>query len=199
MKTIIIVPAYNEKENLRNLVQAIKMQNIETDILFVDDNSPDGTSLLAEELASRDSNIKVLHREKKQGIGQAYQEGFPWALRNGYDFLRDRYYRGISVYNWSFKRLLLSKFSNDFIRILSRLHSADKTKVYKCFRKEVLEFIDLMSCKGKQNAFLIELVFRVIRSGFRTAETPFVFRKRRVQNGIQSGGRFSLDSSQACV
>jgi len=206
MKTIIIIPTYNEKDNLRKLVQAIKMQNIETDILFVDDNSPDGTGLLAEELAREDSRIKILHRKKKEGIGRAYQEGFLWAIKNGYAILLQmdadlshdpnalplflekikdhdavfgsRYYKGIRVYNWSFKRLLLSKISNDFIRTILRLDSTDTTTAYKCFRREVLESIDLKSCKGRQNAFLIELVYRVIKSGFKTTEIPFLFKER---------------------
>lgn len=189
-----------------NLVQAIKMQNIETDILFVDDNSPDGTGLLAEEFASQDSRIKVLHRKKKDGIGRAYREGFQWALRNGYDVLLQmdadlshdpntlpeflkkikdydavfgsRYYRGVRVYNWSFQRLLLSKISNDFIRLALRLDSTDTTTAFKCFRKEVLESIDLNRFKGRQNAFLIELVWSVIKGGFKTTEIPFIFKER---------------------
>jgi len=206
MKTIIVIPTYNEKDNLPKLVEAIQKQNIDADILFVDDNSPDGTGLLAEEFARQDAGIKVLHREKKEGIGQAYREGFQWALTKGYEILLQmdadlshdpnalpeflekikdydavfgsRYYRGIRVYNWSFKRLLLSKFANDFVRLMLRLDATDTTTAFKCFRKEVLESIDLPSFKGRQNAFLIELVHRVIKSGFKTTEIPFVFKER---------------------
>jgi dolichol-phosphate mannosyltransferase len=206
MNAVIVIPTYNEKDNLSRLIAAVRKQHIDADILIVDDNSPDGTGLLADEFARQDSRIKVLHREKKDGIGRAYREGFQWALTHGYDILlqmdadlshdpnalpeflekiRDydavfgsRYYKGIRVHNWSFKRLLLSKTSNDFIRLMLRLNSTDITTAFKCFRREVLESVDLNSCKGRQNAFLIELVFRVIKGGFRTTEIPFTFRER---------------------
>ncbi len=207
-KTIIVIPTYNEKDNLPRIIEAIQKQNIITDILFVDDNSPDGTGLLADEFARKDSRIKVFHREKKEGIGSAYREGFKWALRHGYDIILQmdadlshdpnalpeflekiydydavfgsRYYKGIRVHNWSFKRLLLSKTSNDFIRLMLRLDSTDTTTAFKCFRREVLETVDLNSCKGRQNAFLIELVFKVIKAGFRTTDIPFTFREREM-------------------
>lgn len=206
VKSVIVIPTYNEKKNLRKLVDSIIRQKADLDILFVDDNSPDGTGLLADELSSELSRVKVLHRQKKEGLGRAYVDGFKWALSKGYDTIlqmdadlshdpnalpeflakiRDydavfgsRYLRGVRVYNWSFKRLLLSKFSNEFIRIVLRLDSTDTTTAFKCFRRNVLEEIDLGTLRGRQNAFLIELVHKTIKSGFKTAEVPFLFRER---------------------
>jgi dolichol-phosphate mannosyltransferase len=206
MRAVIVIPTFNEKDNLPKLIAAVQKQPIDVDILFVDDNSPDGTGLLADEYARRDSRIKVLHREKKNGIGRAYREGFRWALIQGYEILLQmdadlshdpnvlpeflekikdydavfgsRYYMGVRVHNWSFKRLLLSKTSNDFIRFMLKLNTTDTTTAFKCFRREVLESIDLDTLRGRQNAFLIELVNAVVKSGFKTCEIPFTFRER---------------------
>jgi dolichol-phosphate mannosyltransferase len=206
MKAIVVIPTYNERENLRKLADSIRRQNLPLDILFVDDNSPDGTGRLAEELAAADPRIKVLHRPKKQGLGRAYLDGFRWVLENGYDVILQmdadlshdpntlpdflekikdhdavfgsRYYKGVRVYNWSFKRLLMSKLSNEFIRLMLRIESTDTTTAFKCFRKEVLESIRWRKLRGRQNAFLIDLVYKVIKSGFKTTEIPFVFKER---------------------
>jgi dolichol-phosphate mannosyltransferase len=208
MRAVIVIPTFNEKGNLPRLIAAIQKQPVVVDILFVDDDSPDGTGLLADEYARRDSRIKVLHREKKEGIGRAYREGFRYALSQGYEILLQmdadlshdpdvlpeflekikdhdavfgsRYYRGVRVHNWSFKRLLLSKASNDFIRFMLRLNTTDTTTAFKCFRGQVLESIDLDTLEGRQNAFLIELVCRVVDAGFKTCEIPFTFREREL-------------------
>lgn len=206
VEAVIVVPTYNEKRCIEKLVNAIHSHSAGTDILFVDDNSPDGTGALAEELAAKYRNVKVLHREKKEGIGRAYVAGFKWALANGYRYIMQmdadlshdpaaiphfldkighydavfgsRYTRGVSVRNWSFRRLLLSKFSNVFISKMLRIDTSDTTTAFKCFRREVLEKLDLDRMKGKQNAFLIELVYWTIKSGFRTKEIPFMFIER---------------------
>ncbi|MDW7761928.1 MAG: polyprenol monophosphomannose synthase [Acidobacteriota bacterium] len=206
MKACVVIPTYNEREGLAALVSEIRKQGVPLDILIVDDSSPDGTGQEAEAISRKDPGVKVLHREKKEGLGRAYQAGFRRALDAGYDTIlqmdadlshdpavlplfldriksRDavfgsRYYRGVRVHNWSFKRLLLSKFSNDFIRLMLRLPTTDTTTAFKCFRRQVLEDIDFESLRGKQNAFLIELVHRTVRRGFRTEEIPFTFRER---------------------
>ena len=203
---VIVVPTYNEKNNLQKFVDSVNKQNLNLDILFVDDNSPDGTGILAEELTKKYPNIKVLHRANKEGLGRAYKAGFKWALNNHYkiimqmdadlshdpaalhQFMREiphydaifgsRYLNGIRVYNWSFKRLLLSKCSNDFIRLMLGINTTDTTTAFKCFKREVLEAIDLDSLQGRQNAFLIELVYRTIRKDFKTKEIPFLFMER---------------------
>lgn len=206
MKTIIVIPTYNEKGNIERVSEAIRKLNLNIDVLFVDDNSPDGTGDIAEELSRRNSFVKVMHREKKEGLGRAYTAGFKWALSGGYDVIMQmdgdlshdpnaipvflekikdydavfgsRYLKGVRVYNWSFKRLLLSKTANEFIRIALKIPSTDTTTAFKCFRRNVLESIDLNSLKGRQNAFLIELVYRTVKQGFRTTEIPFMFFER---------------------
>jgi len=206
MKTIIVIPTYNEKDNIGKISEAIKKLNLNVDILFVDDNSPDGTGDIAEKLSSQHSFIKVIHREKKEGLGRAYVCGFKWALSAGYDVIMQmdadlshdpnvipvflekikdydavfgsRYLKGVRVSNWSFKRLLLSKLANEFIRIMLRIDSTDTTTAFKCFRRNVLGIINLDNLKGRQNAFLIELVYRTIKAGFKTTEVPFMFKER---------------------
>lgn len=207
MKAVVIIPTYNEKDNLRRLVSEIRKQKVEIDILFVDDNSPDGTGILAEELSKEDPYIKVLHRKMREGIGRACIDGFKWALNYRYEVIMQmdadlshdpnaipefmekikhydavfgsRYLKGANAYSRSFKGFLFSKLSNDFIRIILRIDSTDTTTAFKCFKRKVLESINLDNLKGRQNAFFIELVYKVIKSGFKTTEIPFIFIKRK--------------------
>ncbi len=206
MKSIIVIPTFNESKNIRKLVNGVMRQGTNLDILFVDDNSPDGTGILAEQISSENPRISVLHRKKKEGIGRAYVAGFQWALNNGYEVIMQmdadlshdpsvlplfmekiedydavfgsRYLHGVRVHNWSFKRLLISKLSNEYIRILLGLDSTDTTTAFKCFRRNVLESVHFERLRGRQNAFLIDLVYTVIKSGYRTIEIPFTFRER---------------------
>ncbi len=206
MKAVVVIPIYNEKENLEELVDSIKKQKVDLDILFVDDNSPDGSGILAEKLSQENPQIFVLHRQTKKGLGPAYIDGFKWALNNEYEIIMQmdadlshdpnsipeflekiktndavfgsRYLNGVRVYNWPFINLLISKLSNEFIRFMLRMDTTDTTTAYKSFRKKVLESIDLDSLKGKQNAFLIELVYKVVKSGFKIQEIPFMFMGR---------------------
>ncbi len=206
MKKVILVPTYDEAGNLENLVSRISSLSLDFDILVIDDNSPDGTGKLAERLSKKEACVKVLHRQKKEGLGRAYRDGFKWALKNGYDivlqmdadlshdpnalpeFLKQieshdavfgsRYLNGVRVQNWSFKRLVLSKVSNEFVRIMLGLPSTDTTTAYKCFRRKVLEAIDWDKLRGRQNAFLIELVWETVTMGFTTKEIPFTFTER---------------------
>lgn len=208
MKLVILIPTYNEMSNLDRLVSKIMEQPIQSDILIVDDNSPDGTGKKADEISRQNYRVKVLHRPKKEGLGKAYKDAFLWALDHDYDVMfqmdadlshdpsvlpvfmekikdhdavfGSRYLKGVRVYNWSFSRLLLSKLSNEFIRITLGVDSTDTTTAYKCFTKKVIQAIDISSLKGKQNAFLIELVFKTIRMGFKTTEIPFIFFEREV-------------------
>ena len=205
-KKVILIPTYNEKDNIAALIAKISEQKLNFDILIIDDNSPDGTGQLAEEIAKKNSQVKVLHRKGKEGLGKAYQEGFRWALDNHYEiimqmdadlshdpavlplFMKEienhdavfgsRYYNGVRVHNWSFKRLLLSKVSNEFISRTLNINATDTTTAYKCFRRNVIESLHIERFKGKQNAFLIELVYATIKSGFKTKEVPFTFVER---------------------
>lgn len=210
MNLVICIPTYNEVGNLEKLIRAIAEQrakiSVAVDVLFIDDNSPDGTGELANRISQQQEWVKVLHREIKNGIGNAYKEGFRWALNNKYDFIMQmdadlshdpnalpnfikmiqyndavfgsRYLHGVRVSNWSFKRLLLSKLSNEFIRRLLGIYVTDTTTAYKCFRRCVLENVPFEHFKGKQNAFLIELVHWSVKSCFHTVEIPFMFIER---------------------
>ncbi|MBX5451247.1 MAG: polyprenol monophosphomannose synthase [Thermogemmatispora sp.] len=208
MKTLIIIPTYNEKENLRPLLREIFRYAPTTDVLIVDDHSPDGTGELAEELAREDARVHVMHRPGKLGLGTAYIAGFKYALEQGYDaafemdadfshdprylpdFLRlieeadlvigSRYIKGGATPNWPFLRRLISGGGNIFARTLLALPVHDCTAGYRCYRREVLESIDLDSIRSRGYAFQVELVYRVWRQGFRIVETPIVFEDRRV-------------------
>lgn len=205
-KTVILIPTYNEVKNLVRLITRISEQSLNLDILIIDDNSPDGTAELAQELSKTHPWVHMLRRKCKEGLGRAYLDGFRWALERGYDIfiqmdadlshdpsalpkfteaIKDyhavfgsRYLRGVRVMNWSFKRLLLSKLANEFTRIVLNLPTTDTTTAFKCFRREVIEAIGLENLHGKTNAFLIEIVFKTIRHGFKTTEIPFMFIER---------------------
>lgn len=206
MRTIIVIPTYNERDNLEKLIEAINRQKLALDILIVDDNSPDGTGLLADELSKKVKNIIILHRKSKEGLGRAYIDGFKWALNNKYEIIMQmdadlshdpnaipqfldkikdydavfgsRYIKGGKIYKWPLRRFLLSKFSNMFISTMLQLPTTDTTTAFKCFKRNVLEKIGVDSLKGRQNAFLINLVYKTVKSGFKIAEIPFIFVER---------------------
>ena len=206
MKKVILLPTYNEAGNLENLVRRVSEQNLGLDILVIDDNSTDGTGKLAQKISQSRPHVKLLPRAKKEGLGRAYKDGFRWALENGYDimiqmdadlshdpgtlpeFLKQiqsydavfgsRYLHGVRVQNWSFKRLVLSKVSNEFVRITLNLPATDTTTAFKCFRRNVIEAMDWNKIRGRQNAFLIELVWQTVKKGFKVKEVPFTFTER---------------------
>jgi dolichol-phosphate mannosyltransferase len=201
---IVVVPTYNECENLPQIVPAILGVDERFDVLIVDDNSPDGTGKLADEMAARDPRVHVLHREKKQGLGRAYLSGFHWALERDYrwmfemdaDFSHDpkflldllagseaadlvlgsRYARGnVNVINWPMSRLLLSWFANKYVRWVTGLPLTDATGGFKCFRREVLEAIPLDQVRSNGYAFQVEMSYRAWKKGFTLGEVPIVF------------------------
>lgn len=203
-RAVVIVPTYNERENIARLVEAVLSQSDQVDVLVVDDGSPDGTGQIVDELASANPRIHILHREKKLGLGTAYVAGFRWALEREYEFVFEmdadfshdpghipqflesianadlvigsRYREGrVTVVNWPIGRLLLSYFANVYARAVTRLHIFDLTAGYKCFRRKVLEAIDLNDVRSNGYAFQIEMHFRVWRKGFRIVEIPIVF------------------------
>lgn len=205
MKAIAVIPTYDEKENLPRLIREIEKQKVGIDVLIVDDNSPDGTGVLAEELSRKCSYLHVLHRRRKEGLGRACRDGFKWALDKDYEVIMQmdadlshdpcaiplflekiKYYDAVfgrrvlsktSIYNWLYKGFL-SELSNKLIGIILGIDCADTTTAFKCFKRKVLESIDLDSIKGRQNAFLIELVYRTIKSRFRTVDIPFTLKQR---------------------
>jgi len=205
-RILIVLPTYNEKENLENMVRELKKNPYEIHLLIVDDNSPDGTGKIADSLAADDPLIHVIHREGKLGLGSAYIKGFQWALKNtdiqyimemDCDFshnpeyipslvepvvrgeadlvIGSRYIKGVNVVNWPLKRLLLSYFASIYTRIISGLPVKDSTGGFKCFRRKVLETIDLSHIKSDGYSFQIEMNFYCWRKKFSIKEVPIVF------------------------
>ena len=205
-RALIIVPTYNEMDNLPLLLDAIFDHQPDVHVLIVDDNSPDGTGDFADERAAADPRVHVLHRQGKLGLGTAYIAGFKWALKGDYsrvfemdadfshqpkyleDFLAAsdradlvlgcRYMPGGGTENWTFTRKLTSRGGNLYARAILGLPFRDLTGGFKCFRREVLEQIDLDSIGSVGYAFQIELTYRAHKAGFRIAEVPIVFPDR---------------------
>lgn len=210
MKTLIIIPTYNERQNIEPLFEAIFTVNNDVNILVVDDNSPDKTHELVEELSQGLYKDKVflLKRAGKLGLGTAYVAGFKWALAHSYDyimemdadfshnpiyindFLREiktadlvigsRYVTGGGVVNWGIGRKFISRGGGIYSRLILGIPVNDVTGGYKCFRREVLESIDLDSVKSNGYSFQIEMNYRTYLKGFRIQEVPIIFEDRRV-------------------
>ena len=205
-KTLVIVPTYNERENLPVLVQRILAQPMGAEILVVDDNSPDGTGQLADELAAKSPAVHVLHRQEKNGLGRAYIAGFKWALERDYEFifemdgdfshnpddlpsflhaaedadlvLGSRYSNGIRVINWPLKRLMLSMGAAKYVRVITGMPFADPTGGYKCFRRRALQALDLDTVQSNGYSFQIEMTHRLWRQGMKVVEVPIIFTDR---------------------
>ena len=203
-RALVIIPTYNEAVNLPNLVPQVLAQDPRLEVLVVDDNSPDGTGQLADTLAQDSPRVHVLHRPGKQGLGTAYRAGFKWGLERDYAFffemdadfshdpthlkeflkavqgadlvLGSRYLGGrVTVVNWPIGRLLLSYFANVYARWVTGLRIWDLTGGFKCFRRRVLEGLDLAQVRSNGYAFQIEMSVRAWRKGFKLAEIPIVF------------------------
>jgi dolichol-phosphate mannosyltransferase len=207
-RACVVLPTYDERENLPAIVPAILAADASLDVLVVDDDSPDGTGALADEMAARDPRVRVLHRQRKEGLGRAYLAGFAEALQRGYgrvlemdaDFSHDpstlpsllaasrsadlvlgsRYVAGGGTVNWGLFRRFLSRGGSLYARSILGLSVRDLTGGFKCFRREVLEAIDLGSVRSTGYAFQIELTYRAARRGFRIVEVPITFVDRRV-------------------
>jgi dolichol-phosphate mannosyltransferase len=205
-RVLVIIPTYNEAKNLPQIVPAILLQDPRIEILVVDDSSPDGTGRLADEMGTREPRIHCLHRTAKEGLGRAYVAGFRWALEHGFDFifemdadfshdpaflprfleaireadlvLGSRYKTGVNVINWPVSRLLLSLGANAYARWITGLPLTDSTGGFKCFRRAVLQAIDLDAVRSNGYAFQIEMSFRAWKKGFRIAEVPIIFHDR---------------------
>ena len=203
-RALVIVPTYNERENIERLIDSALAQDPRLDMLVVDDGSPDGTGQIVDGIAAANPRVHVLHRPRKLGLGTAYLEGFKWGLAREYayffemdaDFSHDpvhlpqflaeiedadlvlgsRYRHGkVTVVNWPMSRLILSYSANIYARMVTGLQLADATGGFKCFRRKVLEEIDLGSVRSNGYAFQIEMSFRVWKKGFRIVEIPIVF------------------------
>jgi dolichol-phosphate mannosyltransferase len=209
-ETLIIVPTYNERENLPRIAERLLALPVSVDILVVDDNSPDGTGAIADEIAARDPRFHVLHRKEKNGLGRAYIAGFEWALKNSYEFIfemdadfshnpadiphflekaqRDncdlvlgsRYAHGIRVINWPLSRLLLSLGAGMYVRAITGMPFTDPTGGFKCFRRRALEALDLRAVQSNGYSFQVELTHRIWRKGLQIGEVPIIFTDRFV-------------------
>ncbi len=215
--TLVIVPTYNEKENAESIAKAVLAACPEAELLFVDDNSPDGTGQLADRLAAENPRIHVMHRQQKQGLGRAYVAGFRWALERpefrfvmemDADFSHDpkavpqlraaalnadlvlgsRYVGGIRVINWPLNRLILSTGAALYVRLITGMPFTDPTGGFKCFRREVLAAIDLDNIHANGYSFQIEMTHTAWHLGFRIVESPITFEERREGQSKMSGG-----------
>lgn len=203
MKSLVIIPTYNEKENIEELTAKILATDPRLEILIVDDNSPDGTGQTAEKLAAGSTRVHILHRPQKMGLGTAYIAGFKYALSKHYDLIFEmdadnshdpkylpdflnsisdydlvigsRYLHGGNVVNWPMHRLLLSYLANIYARWITGLPLHDSTSGFKCFRRHVLEAINLDRIGSEGYAFQIEMNFICWKKGFRLHEIPIVF------------------------
>ena len=203
MKAVVVIPTYNERDNLERLARQLLSQDPAIHLLVVDDNSPDGTGALADRLAAETCRVSVLHRAGKLGLGSAYREGFRLALDMGADLvvqmdadfshdpailpvffekakesdlvIGSRYLNGVSVVNWPLRRLMLSYFASVYTRVITGLHISDCTSGFKCFRRGALEAIDLDRVRSDGYSFQIEMNYRAVESGFRVTEVPIIF------------------------
>ena len=204
--TLIVMPTYNERDNLPRMSQQLLQLPAKVDLLVVDDNSPDGTGKLADELAAKHPEIQVLHRAEKNGLGRAYLAGFQWALERNYEFvfemdgdfshnpndvpvlldaakdadlvLGSRYINGIRIINWPLGRLMLSKSAAAYVKIITGMPITDPTGGYKCFRRRALAALDLGAVQSNGYSFQIELTHKLWRQGYRIAEVPIIFTER---------------------
>jgi dolichol-phosphate mannosyltransferase len=217
-RVLVVIPTYNEADNIRLITQRVRRAVPSVDILVADDNSPDGTGGIADELSAADNHVFVLHRPGKQGLGAAYVAGFGWAKNKGYDAvvemdadgshapeelpklldaLRDtdavlgaRYIAGGSVHNWPLHRLLLSRGGNIYIKMALGMPFADATGGYRAYRMPVLDTIDVATVASQGYSFQVELAWRTYRHGFRIAEVPITFTERERGQSKMSGNIF---------
>jgi dolichol-phosphate mannosyltransferase len=219
MKTLVIIPTYDEQDNVQPISRAVLQHLPETHLLFVDDNSPDGTGDILDKLAGENEAIHVLHRPGKSGLGRAYITGFKWALERDYDLifemdadfshdpselprfvraaanadlvLGSRYCDGIRITNWPMSRLILSKTASLYVRFITGMPTTDPTGGFKCYRRAVLEKVDLDSIVSNGYFFQVEMTHTTWMEGFRIAETPITFVDRRSGYSKMSGAIFS--------
>ncbi len=205
-KTLVVVPTYNERENLPPLVQRLLSLSVPIDLLIVDGQSPDGTGKLADEIAARHPQVHVMHETGKTGLGRAYIAGFKWALERGYEFifemdgdfshnpddiaaflqaaknadlvLGSRYVNGIRVINWPLKRLVLSMSAAKYVQVITGMPFTDPTGGYKCFRNRALKSLNLDEVQSNGYSFQIEMTHKIWRQGMKIVEVPIIFTDR---------------------
>ncbi len=214
MKALIIIPTYNEKENIQNIVNAVFAQNLGVDILVVDDSSPDGTGVIVQEMQKSNPKLHLLTRPGKQGLGRAYIAGFNWGMDSGFDILTEmdadfshrpedlgpllaklkdndfavgsRYVDGGRTVNWGILRKIISRGGGIYSRIILGFPLNDWTGGFNAWKKEVLKGIDLSTVTSNGYSFQIELKYKAMKKGFKGAESPIVFEDRRVGHSKMS-------------
>ncbi len=220
--SVVIIPTYNEKENISNIINAVLGQaGHQFDILVIDDNSPDGTAAIVEGMIQeRPDRIHIIKRAGKLGLGTAYITGFKWALQQGYDFVIEmdadfshrpedliplqaacatggadlsigsRYITGVNVVNWPMGRVLMSYYASAYVRLITGMKVHDTTAGFVCYRREVLEAIDLDNIEFKGYAFQIEMKFTAFKMGFKIKEVPIIFVNRVLGTSKMNGSIF---------
>ncbi|MEE4115215.1 MAG: polyprenol monophosphomannose synthase [Marinilabiliaceae bacterium] len=219
-RNLVIIPTYNEKENIEAIIDAVSSLPVPFDILVVDDNSPDGTGNIVQEAMKTRKNLHLVKREGKLGLGTAYIKGFKWAIENGFDIICEmdadfshnpgdllklhqaclngvdlaigsRYISGVNVVNWPLGRVLMSYMASIYVRIVTGLRVKDTTAGFKAYKREVLETIDLDNVRSKGYAFQIEMKFTAWKFRFVIKEIPIVFTDRKLGTSKMSGGIFN--------
>lgn len=216
MKKLVIIPTYNEKENIRGIVQAVLALEQDFHILIVDDSSPDGTAALVKEMQQAHADLHLTVRKTKDGLGKAYLHGFAWALEHGYDYIFEmdadfshnpsdlpklyeaalqgdmsvgsRYCKGVNVVNWPMSRILLSYFASKYVRFILGIPVFDTTAGFVCFSRKVLQEIGLNEVKMTGYGFQVEMKYRAFRKGFRIVEVPIIFTDRTQGESKMNGG-----------
>jgi dolichol-phosphate mannosyltransferase len=220
--SIVIIPTYNEKENIEKIIRKVFSLAKSFDILIIEDSSPDGTGLIVKDLQNEfPERLFMIERKGKLGLGTAYIAGFKWSLQQNYEYIFEmdadfshnpddlirlympcsegsadvavgsRYVSGVNVVNWPISRVLLSYFASKYVQIVSGMKIHDATAGFKCYRREVLETIDLDKIKFKGYAFQIEMKYTVYKCGFQLKEVPIIFINREEGTSKMSGGIFS--------
>ncbi|MFA8437208.1 MAG: polyprenol monophosphomannose synthase [Marinifilaceae bacterium] len=219
--SIVIIPTYNEKENIEAIVRKVFSLNTPFDILVVEDNSPDGTALIVKELMKEFPQLHILERKGKLGLGTAYIAGFKWALERHYNYIFEmdadfshnpedlirlrnacaqkggdlaigsRYVSGVNVVNWPMGRVLMSYFASKYVRFVTGMKIHDATAGFKCYTRKVLETINLDKIKFRGYAFQIEMKFTAWKFGFNIIEVPIIFTDRTEGTSKMSGGIFN--------
>jgi len=218
---LVIIPTYNEKENIENIIRAVFNQPLSFHILIIEDGSPDGTAAIVKKLQQEfPDRLFMVERQGKLGLGTAYITGFKWGLANGYDYIFEmdadfshnpndlarlydacanmgadvaigsRYITGVNVVNWPIGRVLMSYFASKYVRFVLGMKIADTTAGFKCYRREVLETIELDKIRFKGYAFQVEMKFTAYKCGFKLTEVPIIFINRELGTSKMSGGIF---------
>ncbi|GAB1415025.1 polyprenol monophosphomannose synthase [Paludibacter sp.] len=220
-KNIVIIPTYNEKENIENIIRAVFALPLEFHVLIIDDGSPDGTAQIVKTLQKDfEQKLHIVERKGKLGLGTAYIAGFKWALAHDYEYIFEmdadfshnpndliklhhacssecadvaigsRYISGVNVVNWPMSRVLMSYFASKYVRFILGMKVADTTAGFKCYRREVLETIELDKIRFKGYAFQVEMKFTAYKCGFILKEVPIIFINRELGTSKMSGGIF---------